>query len=401
VDKASGQRLLSKGPEERSTLTANGRVSLWRKRWYLAGQGSRSPLDALVDAAEATVSVGVRDLCCRLNGNGKSFDRAAENLEKAGQVKMSGEKLREVVEAEGQRALALAKSGELGPDWLAKDCKALNPQGQEVSRVYLGSDGFMAPLVTEVEKHKRREKIKQKRQKRGRKAKPLPRARKGADGPWKEFKVVLFYDQSMEHRLVSVTKGKCREAGKLMRRDAGRLGFAAADERVGNIDGGPWIIGQIEVQKLPMTETGLDFFHLSENVHKSRRIIFGEEDAAGKQRAGELLHTVKHEGYQPLWEDLLKLRKESRGQARRKEADRLLHYVAERKEMIRYPEFLAKGWQIGSGPTESQCRVLPDRLKGSGMRWDGDNAEAVMALEAMRQSNQWDAYWRMALRSPN
>ena len=35
------------------------------------------------------------------------------------------------------------------------------------------------------------------------------------------------------------------------------------------------------------------------------------------------------------------------------------------------------------------------------MRWDGDNAEAVMALEAMRQSNQCDAYWRMAIYQQN
>jgi len=374
VDKASGRRLLSKGPEPRSALSVNGWVSLRRKRWYLEGQGSRSPLDVLVDAAEATVSVGVRDLCCRLNGNGKSFDRAAENLAKSTQVSMSSEKLREVVEAEGKRALALAKSGELGPDWMAMDCMVVHPQGREVSRVYLGADGFMTPLAT---------------------------AKKGADGPWKEFKAVVFYDQSMEHRLVSVNRGKCQEAGKLMQRDAGRLGCSAADERVGNIDGGPWIIGQIDVRRMPMTATGLDFSHLGENVHQSRRVIFREEDEAGKQRAGELLHLVKHEGYQPFWEELLELRKQSRGQARRQEADRLLHYVAELKEMILYPEFLAKGWQIGSGPTESQCRVLPNRVKGAGMRWDGDNAEAVMALEAMRQSNQWDTYWRMALYQQN
>jgi hypothetical protein len=69
--------------------------------------------------------------------------------------------------------------------------------------------------------------------------------------------------------------------------------------------------------------------------------------------------------------------------------------------MILYPEFLAKGWQIGGGPTESQCRVLPTQVKGVGMRCDADNAEAVMALEAMRQSNQWDPYWRMALYQQN
>jgi hypothetical protein len=81
--------------------------------------------------------------------------------------------------------------------------------------------------------------------------------------------------------------------------------------------------------------------------------------------------------------------------------NRLLGYVSERQEMIRYPEFLEKGWQIGSGPTESQCRVVPDRVKGSGMRWDGGNAEALMALEAMRNSGQWDIYWRMTLCTPN
>jgi hypothetical protein len=32
-------------------------------------------------------------------------------------------------------------------------------------------------------------------------------------------------------------------------------------------------------------------------------------------------------------------------------ADRLLNYVSERQDMINYPEFISKGWQIGSGPT--------------------------------------------------
>ena len=34
--------------------------------------------------------------------------------------------------------------------------------------------------------------------------------------------------------------------------------------------------------------------------------------------------------------------------------------------MIQYPEFIAKGWQIGSGPTEATCKTLTARL-GSGM----------------------------------
>ena len=32
------------------------------------------------------------------------------------------------------------------------------------------------------------------------------------------------------------------------------------------------------------------------------------------------------------------------------------------------------------------------------MRWDADNAEALMALEALTQSGQWDLYWQSQLR---
>jgi hypothetical protein len=31
------------------------------------------------------------------------------------------------------------------------------------------------------------------------------------------------------------------------------------------------------------------------------------------------------------------------------------------------------------------------------MRWDGDNAEAVMGLEALSQNGQWNSYWQSQL----
>ncbi|MCI0464469.1 MAG: hypothetical protein L0Z62_46650 [Gemmataceae bacterium] len=87
-----------------------------------------------------------------------------------------------------------------------------------------------------------------------------------------------------------------------------------------------------------------------------------------------------------------------RSPKKREAADGLLHYVAKRQEMIRYPEFQAQGWQIGSGPTEAMCKTTTTRLKGSGMRWDSDNAEAVRALDALEQSGEGQLYWRSRLR---
>jgi hypothetical protein len=167
-------------------------------------------------------------------------------------------------------------------------------------------------------------------------------------------------------------------------------------EKVGNVDGSPWIRNQIQRQSLPLDALGLDFFHLSENVHKARREIYGDEGESGKKWAGDLLHVFKHEGYEPAWQRLLEWRVGLRCR-QREAADRLLNYVSERREMINYPEFQSNGWQIGSGPTEATCKTLTARLKGSGMRRDADNAEAIMAVEALTQSGQWDFYWRSQL----
>ena len=52
---------------------------------------------------------------------------------------------------------------------------------------------------------------------------------------------------------------------------------------------------------------------------------------------------------------------------------------------------------MGSGPTESCCKTLTQRLKGSGRRGDVENAEAVMALEALRESGLWKTYWQTLL----
>jgi len=63
--------------------------------------------------------------------------------------------------------------------------------------------------------------------------------------------------------------------------------------------------------------------------------------------------------------------------------------------MTDYPSFIKQGYDIGSGPTESFCGCLTKRLKGAGMRWDKDNAEAVMALASLYCSHLWNKYWNI------
>jgi len=360
-------------------------------------------VDRLLDVAESAVSVGVRELCCREGTDSRSFARAAENLAKTAQLQVSEETLRQVVESEGKAVLRAAEEEQLEIDWSASDCKTTTPQGQEVSRIYVSGDGVLVPVTTQAEKLKRRATVLKKRwEKRAKRGQGRPRlgaVKRGADRRYKQFNVVSFYDQEQKHRLVSVTRKDHRESRKLLRRGASQLRIRAAGESVGLIDGAPTLRKQFESLKL--TGLGLDFYHFGEHVHEGRRQTFGEQNQQGDAWAADVLHTAKHEEYGPLWDKLCTWRNGQRSKAKRDAADDLQHFVAERRPIINYRQFQERGWHIGSGPIESMCKATTQRIKGPGMRWDRDNAEAMMALEAMRQSNQWDRYWVKAVCNNN
>ena len=86
-------------------LTGNGRVELQRTRWHEAGVGGDSPVDALLDLAESTVSAAVRQMACREGIDVRGFERAARNLLQTAQLSISPESLRKIVEAEGKAVL--------------------------------------------------------------------------------------------------------------------------------------------------------------------------------------------------------------------------------------------------------------------------------------------------------
>jgi hypothetical protein len=384
-------------------LNLNGRIEFRRIRWHARGEGSDSPLDRLIDQLESSVSVGVRELCCRLGIAGGSFARSAQNIHHAARIEMSAEQYRTVVESDGKGVLAAAQNEQLEINWSASECKTQAPDGQEVSRVYSSADGVMVAVTTTAEKLKRRQTVLNQRQEKpasaGQRRPRLAAVKAGSDQRYKQMYLTAFYDQEQEHRLVSVTRKDHHGLGKLLKRDAAVLRLKAADEKVGLVDGAVCLRNHLE--GLPLTAIGLDFYHLSEHVHAARRGTFGEESAEGKGWATGVLHTVRHEGYEPFWDQLQEWRKAQRRGPKRDCADDLLHYVAQRKEMIDYPAFERQGWHIGSGPIESMCKATTRRIKGPGMRWDRENAEAMMALEALYQSDLWDGYWQKVMSRQN
>jgi hypothetical protein len=62
---------------------------------------------------------------------------------------------------------------------------------------------------------------------------------------------------------------------------------------------------------------------------------------------------------------------------------------------MRYDQYLAQGWPIGTGVVEGACgHLVKDRMEQAGMRWSKDGAQAVLDLRAVRLNGDWDAYWQ-------
>jgi hypothetical protein len=383
----------NKGKQAHTLMTVNGRIKLSRVRWQPAAGGSVTPLDQWLNETCQRFTQGVVELACRLNRSESGFQELSVTLERAAGLSIGKETLRQLIEAAGENVLEKTRRNEVRPDWEASDCET--PEGE--TRVYFGCDGVKVPVITDAEKKQRRAQVIEKRKdlkSQGRSLNPLERLKPGADGPYKEFRLVHFYSEDQEQRWISVSRGDHEAVGRVMSRDASRIHLDQADASIGIYDGAVWIDRQAEKQGLRLTARGLDFWHLRDYAQRTRRALYGE-DEAGKTWLDELMHTFKHEGYETAWDQLTTQRAGLESETKKKALDGLLHYIAERSHLINYPEFRANGWQIGSGPTEAQCGTTTNRIKGKGRRWNPDNALALMALEALHQSHAWDSHWNL------
>jgi len=60
---------------------------------------------------------------------------------------------------------------------------------------------------------------------------------------------------------------------------------------------------------------------------------------------------------------------------------------------MKYDEYLAAGYPIGSGVVEGACRhLVKDRMEQAGMRWRIAGAQAILSLRAIYVNDDWEAF---------
>lgn len=334
-------------------------------------------------------------MVCRI-GLDSSYRKAADDLCRFSQVRLSYQSLRKVFQSEGQKVRIARRTGELAPTFKAEQCRV---GANQPTCVITGADGFQVPLITDKEKRKRCVKATQRRtrlRKKGHTLRPLPKRPCGADQRWEEAKLVTFYDPSGRYQHTAATTGDHKVLGQIMRREAAKLRLDKADRKYSVSDGAKWIHRQ-HSQQLPMLDAMiLDYYHFRDHAIACSKSLYGEGTTEAHQWRKSFCRTVLQSGPLEALSELAVLIKSHRGY-KRQSLQSLHGYIARRTEMLDYPHYLAEGFQTGSGPTESQCKCLTSRLKGRGRRWNNDAIDAHLALSCLKSnSGQWAEYWPKA-----
>lgn len=195
-----------------------------------------------------------------------------------------------------------------------------------------------------------------------------------------------------QSRYVANQFGQAGLAGPA-RRQAAQVGMGQAQRWIALSDGGAGLEDWLRDHFDRVEAVILDYYHASEHLGDLAKACHGVGAKEAETQHLKWAHQLKHEGGRAMLEQLrdLTVRESARSVWRA-----TVGYFENQAHRMDYPTYLAKGWQIGSGPVEAACKtVVGHRLKASGMRWRTAGSSGVCHARALFLSGfpQWTAYW--------
>ena len=147
-------------------------------------------------------------------------------------------------------------------------------------------------------------------------------------------------------------------------------------------DGASWIANMAK-EVFPDAVHILDFFHLCENVYTYAKYKFNFNEVAYVPWAERICDLLKKGKLEEVMTEI-------KGGPNYDGCVNLEHYLELHKNHINYPEYLEKGFFIGSGAIESGNKVvLQKRLKQAGMRWEVESAQYLLSIKSKVKSGLW------------
>lgn len=328
-----------KGRRGRGLISSVGAIRVEGVYWYCRDCGGQHALDALADGSASGV---MRELLCLLGTSMASFAKAETASGKLLGVRVSKAYILRLCRREGRSV-------------------ALRPRPVEAEgRVDLvGScDGTMVNTTQQG---------------------------------WKELKAYQF--RHGDHRHGRAYLESSEQFMPRVRQAAVALKAGRAERLFWVSDAAEWIDKGIEKQ-LPTAKRIIDIWHAWQHVHEASRGIHPDNESKAHAWAREYCADLEDYGGRALWR---RLRHGKYAEPARQEAvDKLRAYLLKNAARLEYPTYKARGWPISSGPMESFCKQLGQRLKGPGMRWSMAHVDSMAALVSLWTNNEWDTHWESA-----
>ena len=147
---------------------------------------------------------------------------------------------------------------------------------------------------------------------------------------------------------------------------------------------------------LPQVVCILDLFHVLERLWQAAHCFHAEGSVAAQEFVTARLRRMLlgEVGYVIGGLKQMATKHKLRG-AQKRQLLSAVGYLQRNRGMMRYDEYLAAGYPIGSGVAEGACRhLVKDRLELTGMRWRTAGAQAMLDLRAVYLNDDWDAFQR-------
>jgi hypothetical protein len=371
--------LRHKGYRSRTFIGLDGPLTVRRARYQCATTGTMyHPADEVLALPTGQLTASLARRALRL-GTMMGFEELQEELLEQHDVRVTDSTLDDLANAcgllaHGDRQAQVEKLEGL-PVGVARE-QAVTVKLPAPARLYISCDGITYRT-------------------RYRQADPEHKGQKRL--VYQEMKVgTVFWQDAQEHWHKRVVNGRDNPArfGLDLWLLAVECGMLDCADVVFISDGGVWCNSVAEMY-FQEARRILDWYHLSEHIWETGRVLYGPEEKAAKPWVNDCLDHLHDHGGSGLLRHLARSLA-TRTDPRQHEAlTALMDYLRPRVSITDYPAYRAQGYVIGSGMMESTCKqVVGRRLKGVGMQWAEQGALAMATLVGLRLNGAWSAFWR-------
>lgn len=209
---------------------------------------------------------------------------------------------------------------------------------------------------------------------------------------WSECRLGLAYPKGSVTPIYGAVFGSVDEAGEELRKVVDLAGRVEKSRIHAVGDGAPWVADQIEQKFGDQANFLLDFYHLSEYLHRAAEYCAPESPMAWATIQKQRMKNTETPLVMKELEKYINAQEYSENSSC--PVRTCYNYMLKRTDQLNYKEAIDNDLPIGSGEIESAHRsVIQKRLKLPGGWWLRTNAQVMASLRVVKANNAVKEYW--------